>query len=244
MKDRDIYSILIPFVENYFHGEDYSLKKFTPVKAKEIIKNSIVYIEYDSKRKILYIINTQNDEEYITIDLRNKQIDGYIEYNFFPDSEINYFDNVGDYIFNSELIKNVLEYTSIGIKGKIKNINKYCIFIGEEDTYSSDVLQKPIFSLFKNEIEFSTLYNISKNSTITSEDRFVWIFNCASNLTKVSKRQFKFNFVVKGLKLNDEIVTQIRKLNNSNINSVEFLNCKFKLQNEDNIAFIKSISAQ
>lgn len=243
MRDKDIYSILIPYVENYFHEEDYSIEKFTPAKKEEILRNSIIYVSYDSKNKIIYIYNTNNKGEKIKIDLINKSITGKIEYIFDCNSHINYFDNIGEYIFNYDLIKNILEYTSLGIKGKIKGINKFCICIENEDKNSFDVLNKPIYSLFKNEIEFSTLFNISKNILIESVDRFMWLFNSAANLKKVSKKEYSFKISVKGIILNDKHISEIRSLDNSNIQSVDFINCKFKLQSEENIAFVKRLQA-
>lgn len=241
MRDKDIYSILIPYVENYFHEEDYSIDKFATTKKKEILNSSIIYVSYDSKRHILYIYNTTNEDEKIEINLKNKTIEGKIEYIFDCNSNINYFDNIGEYIFNYDLIKNILEYTSLGIKGKIKNINKFCICIENEDKNSFDVLNKPIYSLFKNEIEFSTLFNISKNILIDSTDRFMWLFNSAANLKKVSKKEYSFKISVKGIILNDKHISEIRSLDNSNIQSVDFINCKFKLQSEENITFVKRL---
>jgi len=243
MQDRDIYSVLIPFVENYFKGENYSIEKLTPLKAKAIKEKSMLVAEYDAKRKVVTLISTQNPEERIVINLRTKKIDGEIEYIFDCNTSINYFDNLEEYIFNSELVKNILTYTSVGVRGKIKGLNKFCIYFGTDNsTHLFDNIDAPIFSLFNNELEFSSLFNIARNTTIESEDRFVWVFNSAANLRRASKRTFNFKFIAKNLRITDQMVASIKGLDNTNIAGVDFVNCKFKLQDPSNQQFLESIA--
>lgn len=244
MKDSSFYSLLFPFVDNYFHSRDYSIyTTLSNSKKEKILNSSIIYVEYDSSKKTLYIINSQNKENYISINFVERQIYGSISFKFDSSTNINYLDSVEDYIYNSELIKKVLIYTDLCIFGEIIDENNYEIKIEELSRDQDKNISIQFSKLFSNSIEFISLFNISKNKVIETEEMFYWVFNASSILAKISNKKYNLDITVKNITIYDKDVFKIRALNTKNIYNINFDKCNINCQNEENIEFLKSLIA-
>lgn len=245
MNKEKCFNYLNYYINNYFHGNPYSIENLSIEEKNEILNKSLIFLEYDNITNILRIRNTSNIKETITINLNKRTITGSIRINFNSSSNISQFDSFSEYVHNKELIKNILQYTELSLDAGVIDSNKFYIDISKNSKNFDDI-EAPIMNLFDNYIEFCTLYNISKNSIIYDKEKLIWIFNSIINLMKINSSFLNyavFKIEIRGMSLTDNDITPYTKSNIENYIRLHLDNrCKINIKDSSNMSFIRNIS--
>lgn len=225
------FKLLRNYVSRYFKGKSYSINITVDRKTRDaVIDKSLIQVEYDADLEVLDLIYNENKKQRIEIDLINGDITGSIS--IYWDSKIgncNPFLPLGDQIYNKDLIKKLLNYSTLSMEGRYvppeksyDHIGGYCLYIADKINGYKDISNMKIYTMFKNPSEFITDVNIKKNLVVDSKEKFIWLFRALDSLVDICNNEDipLYDIEVRDIAITDGMINKIFEVKSTGNKSV------------------------
>lgn len=245
MGEINDFKLLRSYASRYFKGKSYSINTIDKKTKDTVIDKSLIQVEYDAELEVIDLIYNENKKQHIEIDLVNGEITGSIS--IYWDSKIGNCDPflpLGDQVYNKDLIKKIMNYSTLSMEGRYvppeksyDQLGGYCLYIADKIKGFDDISDMKIYTMFDNPSEFVTDVNVKKNVVIEDKEKFIWFLRALDSLVDICKSDIPlYNVEVRNLMITDAMIQKvfegkaIREI--AAINRILFKNCDIDISED------------